>query len=191
MFNSITWESFLYASTLLIGGYYVVTTLLLYHQEIIAWFKPKPFALTTTAPLPEEPTAEQHEPVMGSVRVEDEWQHKRTALIDSAEVLIAEDTTGEMPDTVATPGQTDLLNGSVADLMQEINTLLEMAAEYNSSKEEVAPLFAAVFERYTHLKNTAYAQAINRHVCEEGKTKFAFDLQPIEVRAWWETSLNS
>lgn len=190
MFNSITWESFLYASALLIGGYYVVTTLLLYHQEIIAWFKPKPFAPTATAPLPEEDTPER-EPMMGSVSAEEEWQHKRSALIDVEEVIIAEEATNEIPDTITAPGKTDLLNGSIADLMQEIKTLLEMAAEYQSSKEEVAPLFTALFERYPHLKNTAYSQAVNRHVCEEGKTKFAFDLQPIEVRAWWETSLNS
>lgn len=189
MFNTITWESFLYAGALFIGGYYVITTLLLYHQEIINWFKPKPLARTTTAPSPDESYADQ-ESVMGSVSAEEAWLSKRTAVVESEAIIIAEAADDEMPETITKAGETDLLNSSVSELMQEVKALLNMAAEYKSSKAEVAPLFNALFERYPHLKNTTYAHAINKHICEEGKSKFVFEFHTLEVRAWWETAHN-
>lgn len=188
MFNSISWESFFYGGILLVGGYYTITTLLLYSQEIIAWFKPKPLALSSTST--EVETAVDQAPVMGLVSAEVEWLQKRTALVDSEDIVVSEELSNELPDTVAAPGESNLLNGSVSDLMQEIKTLLSMAAEYGSSKDEVSSLFIALFERYPHLKGTAYEQAINKNIHEEGKSKFAFDLQPLEIRAWWEPSIN-
>lgn len=191
MFNSITWESFLYAGVLLVGGYYAITTLLLYSQEITAWFRPKPLAFTTTSTTTDEETTINRSPVMGSVSKEEDWLQKRTALVDSEDIVVDEETIDELPETITAPGESDLLNGSVADLTNEITALLNMAAEYNSSKEEVSSLFIALFERYPHLKGTTYAQAINKLICEKGKTNPAFNFNPLEVRSWWETSINS
>lgn len=187
MFNAITWENFLTTALLIVGGYYFITTFLLFHREITDWFKSKPVA-------PTAPTVNQNTPddtgIMGAVSPEEDWLSQRSSVVSSEDMQVSELNTDELPDTISLPGESELLNGSVADLMQEIKTLLQMAAEYKSSKEECVPLFTALFERYPHLKNTAYAQAINRHICEEGKSKFSFDLQLLEVRSWWEVSHN-
>jgi hypothetical protein len=185
MFNTITWETFFVTAFLIAGSYYAITTLLLFHQEITGWFKSKPVAITPTNETVHSPGEDG---IMGRVSPEEDWLSQRSSIINSEEVQIAELDTDDMPDTIQSPGESELLNGSVADLMQEIQTLLQMAAEYNSTKEECAPLFISLFERYPHLKNTAYAQAINRHICEEGKSKFSFDIALLEVRSWWEVS---
>src|ERR1700755_1189117 len=100
MFNSITWESFLYAGILLVVGYYAITTLLLYNQEIIAWFRPKPLALTTSTTTDED-TEIDRSLVMGLVSKEEDWLQKRTALVDSEDIVVAEEPTDEIPETVA------------------------------------------------------------------------------------------
>lgn len=188
MFNTITWETFFNAILLLAGGYYAITTLLLFSPEIIQWFKPKSLALSTAAP-PDASTSD-HDAIMGSVSAEEDWLARRTSLVNSQDIEVSDEVSDEMPDTIMAPGESDLITGTVSDLMQEIKTLLQMADEYKSSKEEMAPLFIALFERYPNLKNTAHAQAISRHICEEGKSKFSFDLELLEVRTWWEGSPN-
>jgi hypothetical protein len=187
MFNAITWENFLTTAFLLAGSYYLITSLLLFHKEITGWFKSKPVVLTAS-------TVNQNTPddndIMGAVSPEEDWLSQRSSVVNSEDMQVSELNTDELPDTIQSPGESELLNGSAADLMQEIKTLLQMAAEYQSRKEECVPLFTALFGRYTHLKDTAYAQAINRHICEEGKSKFSFDLQLLEVRSWWEATHN-
>jgi len=186
MFNAITWENFFTTVLLVVGGYYFITSVLLYHSEISNWFKSK--VQPASPPLTAPGTANND--IVGPAAPEENRQTRKSSFVSAEDVLVTAGTSEEFPDTIQTPGESELLTGTVEDLMEEIKTLLELAHEYQSSKEECAALFTSLFERYSHLKGTAYESAVNRHVHEEGKSKFSFDVQLLEVRSWWQVSTN-
>jgi hypothetical protein len=185
MFSSITWEVFFSTVLLAVGVYYFISTVLLFHKEITGLFKAK-----SDGPIHREHHGQEEvnetEAIIGAVSHEENWLTHRTSLVDSEDVRMAETDTHEMPDTIQAPGEQELLNGTIADLMQEIKTLLQLIGEYKSSKEECAELFGALFQKYPLLKDTSYQRAINQHICEENKAQFSFDIQPLDVRSWWE-----
>lgn len=185
MFSSITWESFLVTVLVLVGGYYCIATLLLYHKEITSFFKQK-----QTPPSEQEHPTETDEPesnsLIGSISHEESWLNQRSSLVNTEEIVFDEAESTEIPEEIAESGKQDLLTGSVADLMEEIKTLLQLVKECGSNKEECASLFQPLFQRYPHIKNTSYQAAINRHICEESKSQFSFNIEPLDVRSWWE-----
>lgn len=184
MFNTITWQQFLLAALLIVGVYYVTATLLLFRKEISAWFKPKPIPIE---PDKDDPLTTTDNALMGKAAEEEDLFSRRSSIVHSEELVVSRVSTDEMPDTIQTPGEVQLLTGTIADLMQEISVLLQMAEEHQSTKEECSQLFISLFERYPNLKDTAYAHTVNRHICEEGKSKFSFDVEMLEVRSWWES----
>ena len=106
--------------------------------------------------------------------------------VNIEEVAIA--TSDDEPETIHSPTpqvKDDLLIGSVADLLQEIKTLVQLIAEYKTDKSESQSLFHALLIRYSHLRDTSYQEAIGLYICEAAKGQFSFDVSPKEVSTWW------
>lgn len=191
MFSSITWEIFLTTVATLLGGYYGITTLLLYHREITRWIKSgKQQSFVKT-----EPTTVRTSPfaVMGNIQKES-TQILRSSIETAAEISVAADD--EEPDTVHSPeastsSEEHLLIGNIADLLQEIKIVSQLIAECKSDKAEGESLFRTLLQRYSHLRNTTYRDAINLFIADTTHDQFVFDLSIKEINAWWEIEQNS
>jgi hypothetical protein len=186
MFSSITWELFITAIAVVIGGYYGITTLLLYHREITQWIKTRGQEhVVKAAPgtLPLSPFA-----VMGNVQQEP-TQTFRSSIETADAINVA--ASDEEPDTVHSPeafrsSDDHLLIGSIADLLQEVKTVSQLIAECKSDKAEGESLFRTLLLRYPHLRSTTYREAINLYILDAARNQFSFDLSSSEVNTWWE-----
>jgi len=184
MFTSITWEIFFTAILLIVGGYYSITALLLYHKEIVQWFKFRSQQSTVTTPE-REPESSPSVGIMGGINQGNTSAPLKTS-VNIEEVAIA--ASDDEPEIIHSPTlqvKDDLLIGSVADLLQEIKTLVQLVAEYKSDKSETQSLFHALLVRYPHLRDTTYQEAIGLYICDAAKGQFSFDVSPKEVSAWW------
>jgi hypothetical protein len=186
MFSSITWELFLTAVVVAIGGYYGITTLLLYHQEITQWVKSR-----GQSPVEQMGATAVSEPslsVMGNIQ-KGSTQELRSSVGTAEEINVA--VTDEEPETVTSPeasksSDDHLLIGSIADLLQEVKTISQLIAECKSDKAEGESLFITLLLRYPHLRSTTYRDAINLYIVDAARNQFSFDLSSSEVNTWWE-----
>ncbi len=191
MFNAITWEAFLTTIILLVGGYYFITTFLLYHKEITSWVKSR----AGQSPETSSPATEVIEDkidskgILGKVNSDDRLATPRTSSVNAEDLSFgsSEDEGTEMvkPVTASRPQSDHLIIGSVADLLQEIKTLIQLITEYNSNKAESASLFRTLLLRYPHVKSTEYKDAISLYICQAA-TQFSFTLDLQEANTWWE-----
>jgi len=178
MFSSISWEDFFSTAASITAGYYTITIILLYHKEIVQRFRSRGTAQALTL------QPERTDDVIGPMS--DEQPDERISVIDSDAVSVHQ--SDEEPDSISpaqAPGES-LLVGSVADLLNEIKTIIRISAEYQTAKEECTELFKASILKYPHLKGTAYQDAIIGFICEECKGRFTFTLTIQEVQQWWQ-----
>lgn len=186
MFSSITWELFLTAVVVVIGGYYGITTLLLYHREIMQWVKSR--GLSPVVQMGSTAVSEPSRSVMGNIQ-KGSTQELRSSIGTAEEINVA--ATDEEPDTVHSPEAVKsfddhLLIGSIADLLQEVKTVSQLIAECKSDKAEGESLFRTLLLRYPHLRSTTYRDAINLYILDTARNQFSFDLSSFEINSWWE-----
>ncbi len=177
MFNSISWEQFLTTAALIIGGYYFITALVFYHREIFAWIntKGKP---NIQPPEREQPATN----LMGKVQAEPVRPiRKQTVEADQLQFgTTTRDDESEQPIV-----ETKLVNGSVADLLEEIKTLGDMIAENNSPAEEGIPLFKSLLEHYPNVCESPFREAVTIVIHTTCKDTCHYDLTLSEVKSWW------
>lgn len=187
MFNSISWPEFFLFIGFSALAYYCLATLLLFRLEILSFLRAN-FSKSALA----EDVSEVPDPgagIMGSVQPE-EPVTPRTSL-DSArelEVFPSNDDPEIFSEVKQGPSAQDpaLLIGSVADLLQEIKTLIELIAEYKSPKQEGTSLFQTLLLRYPHLWKSTYEEPVNLYIYETAKSRFHFELGLDEIRQWWK-----
>lgn len=192
MFNSITWEIYTTGALVIALGYYAITSLLLYSNELIRWIKSRSTASNELTPRETEGISSQGN-VMGGINSQEVSIEQRTSFVHLEAIAVAsQDEIQEdipLPKTDATFSPSDhLLVGSVADLLEEIKTLILLIAEYKSSKTESQEFFHALFIRYPQLTGTPYQDAISLYICETAKSQVSFELSYPEVSSWWKES---
>ncbi|MGC3947983.1 MAG: hypothetical protein QM762_26320 [Chryseolinea sp.] len=187
MFYSISWQTYLTLAVSFLVAYYCITGLLLYYREIIQFIKQHRIPTTPLTPnqkeslIPDPPT-EIIGPHSSSATTK-----LPIATVDSDEIIVAASENSNSPQSelskLSDPGS--IIVGSIADLLNELKTLISLFAEYGSPKAECASLFAACFQKYPHLKGTTYQHAISAYVCEESKDHLQFALTLDDVQQWW------
>lgn len=191
MFNSITWEFFTSAIVIIVTGYYVITTLLLYSKELIDWVKSRSGNPVIPSDTPKHEVPIRN--VMGGINPSDTAVEERVTTVAEEVITVAsEDEIQEeihLPQKASVPSSDDhLLVGTVADLLEEVKTLIQLLTEYKSSKMESQAFFHALFIRYPKLQGTSYQDAISLYVAEAAQNHFAFELSHSEINTWWTTS---
>ena len=188
MFNSISWQEFFLLIGLSALAYYSLTILLLFRTEVFSLFRDR---FSRSPPVNQVPDVPDSEPgMMGNVQ-KGEPVSLRTSL-DSArdiEVFPSNEGPESFSEVEQMPSAQDpsLLIGSVADLLQEIKTLVELIAQYKSPKEEATSLFQTLLLRYPHLRDSIYLEPVNFYICETAKSRFHFELNLDEIRQCWGT----
>jgi len=189
MFTSITWGVFLGAIFLIISGYYAITSLLLYSGELKAWVTGK--LKSTQSPIEVGPVPPS-DGVMGPINRADLTAEQRVSTVADQDIAIS--ANDEFPEPILTPRQgsalqaDSILVGSVADLLEEIKTLVQLIGEYKSSKAECHAFFHALFLRYPQLMNTTYQDAINLYILHTARDYFSFEVSLQDIASWWTTA---
>jgi hypothetical protein len=177
MFNSISWQQFLTTMVIMLAAYYGLAIPGLYYKEILQWIKngQKP---------PVAPETEEH--IVNLVRKiqPDTARPSRKEIVTSEELIFAPT---QKPDSEFNNSDPDrIISGSVADLLQEINTLADSIVENSGASEEAAAMFQSLLARYPAIKASALREAVTLvlHTTCKDTCHFDFDLQ--EIKKWWD-----
>ncbi|MEX2233510.1 MAG: hypothetical protein WD824_15205 [Cyclobacteriaceae bacterium] len=187
MFTSISWQEFFLVISFSVVSYYCLATLLLFRQEITSLFRGHSFNLRPADEVSE--FADSGPGIMGTIQHQEESVNQRTSINAAWEIEVF--PSNDDPETFSdikqgpSPENAAMLIGSVADLLQEIKTLVELVGEYKSAKEEGSSLFQTLFSRYPHLRESIYQEPINLYIYQTAKSTFDFDLELQEIRQWW------
>ncbi len=77
------------------------------------------------------------------------------------------------------------LLGTIADLIKEIKTLIQLLSENGGIKEDFLKMVSTLLARYPNLKNTAYQDTISIFIANECKGKFHFEISLDEIKILW------
>lgn len=190
MFSSISWQEFLLVIFFAVLAYYCLTAIVLFRTEIVSLFRGQ---ISGSMRKDDLSPSDSGSEVMGSIQPDEEPVNQRisTDTARGIEVLTSEDDPETLAEVRQSPGVESgaMLIGSVADLLQEVKTLVELIAEYRSPKEEALSLFQTLLLRYPHLRESIYQEPVNLYIYENSKSRFPFSLELDEIRRWWESGV--
>lgn len=182
MFESISWQEYLSAITLLIGGYYVITTLLLFSSEITTIFKQGKLDFSFHGTNSHQIDSNESSDLMGKVRYETEEQHtQREEKIEVEQLTFVsnkdEEETIEVFDAVEDNRKRDLHN-----IKEEIQALSQIVSEVD--KEECISLFQSLLSRYSQFYGSDSQEEVNLIIYNSLKND-RFPIDTTEINSWW------
>jgi len=178
MFNSISWQDFLFAISVIVGGYYVITTLLLYSNEIKSIFKQSVSKSIAHDSHEDQNVSDDSNNLMGGVKYETEVNVPHENVVESNELTLQQNKEAEEPIEQFNPDE------RIAEtLTGEIETLI---TEFSSSDEgEIILVFKSLLSVYPQLVNTPHKNSINLQIYNSLKKKSAFHPELNEINSWW------
>ena len=182
MFNSISWQEFLTAISLIVGGYYAITTLLLYGAEITSIFKQEKSKSTEPEVSEDQNDSNESNDLMGSVKYETGVNVPHENLIESSELNVQEAKEADEPIKSIDPREARMA-GFATVLQEEIATLV---TEFSSSAEgEIILVFKSLLSVYPQLVRTPYKDSLSLLICDSLKANSAFHPELNEINSWW------
>ena len=184
MFNSISWQEFLSAISLIVGGYYAITTLLLYSEEIKSIFKQKQRKSIEADTSDDQNDLNESIDLMGSVKYETAVNVPHEKVVESEEINAQplkeeEDAIDEV--IVNTPDV--LIAKSVAELLREVKTIITELSQ--GSREEIASIYHSLLQRYPQLTGTNYQEEISLFINDSLSTNTPHSFTLDEIKSWW------
>lgn len=193
MFNTISWEQYLTVIASLLVLYYLGVLVIYYRKDLAARLSSREANLSSpeTDPKYYNPFASNSDSFMGSINPEKDDNKiyiKNKEIGEANKIDVGNFSTGKEHPVDAEPplpsSETFLL-GTVADLLQEIKTLLQLLSENEGTKEDCQTLFKALFSRNHTLKDTSYQDAISLFLYNECLGKLRFELSIAEIKELW------
>jgi len=184
MFESISWQEYLLAITVLIGGYYLVTTLLLFSNEITNIFKQKRFGTSPGKTIQYQSESNDTDDLMGKVRYETHEQQNvlREEKIEVDQLAFSANEVAEEPIQVFDELE-DSRKKSIQNIKEEVDALTQIVSGNN--KEEVVFLFQSLLSRYAQFIGTPYQKKINQIIYNSFKVQSEFQIELSEMNSWW------
>jgi hypothetical protein len=186
MFTSFTWADFLIAASLCMAAYYGFLAPLLFRKEILYQLQSYRRNITPSGSAGSNEATSKARSVMGNIHENISRNKLYSDAIAAAEITV--ESLSQEPETIQTPTvipNDALLIGGVADLLQDLNTLVHQMAGQSSEREEVQSLIQALLQRYPYLTRTSFQQAMTVYICEEVHTHLHLQLTTAEVMSWW------
>ena len=182
MFNSISWQEFLTAISLIVGGYYAITTLLLYGAEITSIFKQEKSKSIELKVSEDQNDSSESNDLMGKVKYETQVNVPHENVIESSELNVAQAKEADEPIKSIDPREA-MMAGFASVLQEEITTLV---SEFSSSAEgEVILVFKSLLSVYPQLVRTSHKDSISLLICDSLKANSAFHPELNEINSWW------
>lgn len=181
MLNAISWQDFLMTILILISGYYIAYFLVFYRQEITGWVN----ATSKPSPLPQEADdliRQDKGDMLGKAR---NPQDDRGEYLEPGDEIRFADHAQHDPFQMGNSEDYAPLMGNVSDFLNEFKSLAQIISENNASRQDAEPMFKAMLEKYSGLRNTPFFDAINMHLHGICRETCEFDLHLNEVITWW------
>jgi hypothetical protein len=186
MFTSFTWADFLIAASLCMAAYYGFLAPLLFRKEILYRLQSYRRNVKQSGSAGSNEAASKVHSVMGNIHEDTSWNKLYSDAIAAAEITV--ESLSPEPETIQTPTvipNDALLIGSVADLLQDIKTLLHQMAGLSTERTEVQSLLQALLQRYPYLLGTSFQYAVTVYICEEVRNHLHLQLTTTEILSWW------
>ncbi|MDZ7650298.1 MAG: hypothetical protein U5K54_25935 [Cytophagales bacterium] len=182
MLNSISWEGYLSAIALLVGGYYAIATILLYSNEIKNIVNQKARKNSNEDVSENQSDSNESNSLMGDIRYESLTQGNvsREQILATEEMSFAPLAEADEP---IDGTLNNAINRFVSTLLTEIESLLEVIARDN--KKETATLFQALLHNYPQLVATDFQDEVSQHIYDALKIDCEFQIELNEVKSWW------
>jgi len=182
MFNSISWQEFLTAISLIVGGYYTITTLLLYGDEITSIFKQEKSKSIELEISEDQNDSNESNDLMGKVKYETGVNVPHENLIESSELTVQEAKEADEPIKSIDPREA-MMAGFATVLQEEIATLV---TEFSSSTEgEIILVFKSLLSVYPQLVRTPHKDSVNLLIYDSLRANSAFHPELNEINSWW------
>jgi len=187
MLESISWQDFFTTLAILVGTYYLVTSLLLYNKELVSLVRKKSLP-TTQQELPIKNLSGANQNLMGEIRYNSPMTTKEN-IVESQELAFKSDNREEEEVITKTNSTEALLVGTIADLLQELKTLINIVS--HNTMEESSPLFRAILTNYPQLVGSHYQEAISLFIYATTKEQCEFTLELDQIKSWWPSTNTS
>ena len=120
MFQSISWQEFLTAISLIVGGYYAITTLLLYGAEITSIFKQEKSKSIELKVSEDQNDSSESNDLMGKVKYETQVNVPHENEIESSELNVAQAKEADEPIKAIDPRE-EMLAGFARRRLQPLS----------------------------------------------------------------------
>lgn len=182
MFQSISWQEFLTAISLIVGGYYAITTLLLYGDEITSIFKQEKSKSIELEVSEDQNDSNESNDLMGKIKCETGVNVPHENVIEASELNVQEAKEADEPITSIDPREA-MMAGFASVLQEEIETLV---TEFSASAEgEIILVFKSLLSVYPQLVRTPYKASLSLLICDSLKANSAFHPELNEINSWW------
>lgn len=192
MLQSISWQEFLTAVSLILGIYYTISTLLLYSGEITSIFKQKKRnSIDESGSIGQSDSNESND-LMGKVKYMTTVNVPHEKSVDAEDVTVnnsdeqnlkvhddaEESITISIPDTPETT-----LTKAVSELLKQAKSILTEFPPRD--KEEALLVFNPLFSKFPQLIGTNFQDEVNEfiHSALSSNTDIQFDLN--DIKSWW------
>jgi len=183
MLNTISWQEFLSAITVIAGGYYIVTAWLLYYGEIKNIFKQKQPKLIAAEISGDQNDSNESNDLMGRIKYETEVNVPHESIVASDEINITQRNDSDEPIDSSDP---------LLDSFKELRNEIEIIAEgLTPDSREGLLLFESLLPRYPQLLQTPYEEEIIHFIRELINEKLSTHLEPNEIKSWWIEAVTS
>src|SRR5258706_13238433 len=187
MLQSISWQDFFTAVSLIVGTYYVISVLLLYGGEITSIFNQKKSNATKESVTVDQSDSNESNDLMGKVKYMTTVNVPHEKSVDAEDVEVKEVVTPnevEEPITISpadSPEKT--LANAVAELLKQAKSLIKDFPPQD--KEEALLAFKPLFSKFPQLIESSFQDEINIFIQNglAGNPDLQFDKD--EIKSWW------
>ena len=180
MFEIFSWSEYLFGLLIAAVVYYIFVTLTFYRKEFLnptLFVRQDNKVERSTKPTNNQPdlmgkAQPDFFPILNHVSLENQDQ-----LVIAEEKNRSTDTDKEANDA--------LLTVSIADLLQDAKTLVQVIAENKPEKEQTIGMIQALLSRYSHLSNTKFRSAINLYILDLIKDDLSIHMNPVDIDQLW------
>lgn len=181
MFEIFSWNEYLFGLLIAAAGYYLFVVVIFYRKEVL-----NPSRLGKKQPYQSEkaikPFNKQPE-FLGKAQPDIFPTSEHVSLENSEQLVIAESKPkSNDPDTAANGA---LLLGTIADLLQEFKTLIQVIAESKPGKGQTIVMVQSLLSRYSHLSETKFRSPINLYLIDLLKEDLSMEMTFNEINQLW------
>lgn len=165
MLNQFSWQEFLTAALIVGTGYYTIATILLFHKEIIAFFKGKPAYRL-------QPSVVSEVNEVTTVTQENDDLIPYTPPEGYSGQELPDESERPEPIEVVAPDEQEfdstadasMIIGVVSDLLAEIKSVFLVCAENKTVRQEVLRFIHLLLRRYNSLAQSEYKDSITLYI---------------------------
>lgn len=184
MLNQFSWQEFFIAALVIGISYYTIASILLFHKEIITFFKGKSsirLQPSITSLADDVPTVtEENETIIPS---SPEEGYSGQDLPDESER--SEPIEVVAPDEQYDSTDASILIGVVSDLLAEIKSVFLVCSENKTVRQEILRFIRLLLRRYNSLAQSEYKDSITLYIYHAWNEHIGLPVDLNEVRHCW------